>query len=53
MEEYLSKVPEGKENQYLRGIAAMGSGDHAQAEVYFYQILSKLEEGNLKFQRFN
>lgn len=46
MEEYLSKVPEGKENQYLRGIAAMGSGDHAQAEVYFYQILSKLEEGN-------
>lgn len=46
MEEYLSRVPEGKENQYLRGIAAMGSGDHAQAEVYFYQMLTRLEEGN-------
>lgn len=46
MEEYLEKIPDANENQYLRGIAAMGSGQHAEAERYFYQMLGQLPEGN-------
>lgn len=46
MEEYLAKIPDAKANQYLRGIAAMGSGQHAEAEKYFYQMLGQLPEGN-------
>lgn len=46
MEQYLAKIPEGKANQYLRGIAAMGSGQHGEAERYFYQMLLQLPEGD-------